>query len=692
MESSFKSCRAIHSQDGAAPDRFEHQLEDSPLCKQCSEVNLAGLVRRFRAGEDVSTDLESWQDIGRIKADEKAEFSPTCRLCVIVRRIDQGYHGTKSGYGLMQSVYNGTLVFNEPGRRFYLVPAERDEVHQAGTSRRQSGVVAREIDPRRVAYSLIRKWLALCASHHRDTCCRDGEEDEVPLPARLKVIDCATRKIIVAPSASEFVALSYVWGSSAANAAVTGLKEGDPLESKMPRVVEDAMLVTLELGFQYLWVDKYCIDQLDDKEKNHFIGRMDDIYARATLTVVDGAGSDADFGLPGVSTTPRREQDSIIVGGMHYLSAGNAALDIISSPWWTRAWTYQEGLLSRRRLIFTYSQVYFQCLEYSWFEALHGEPSERSWSVFPNNGVGVLDDEITDRLAQYSTRQISYESDILNALLGVFRRYEDKNVVHLWGLPFAGAVESADRGDVEQSFAVALCWLSVKHNRKCSRRPGFPSWSWTGWKNLGRLDVPWTGTHGWNPRLHGERQVDARISVHQRAVGQLSTTKMSIAQYSRLILSGAASFAQFEQHIDIIGLASQCQVIRGLDELELDMDLPQQMREKATKQCVYLIDDTQSVRGGTADGLIDSVYLSFQERIKDSTSWMFSLHFLLLRKAVAQNVYTRAGAVEISVEFRESEETMQKGKSVLGLSWFRLINDYLRNAQERWTVKNFRVI
>jgi hypothetical protein len=34
-----------------------------------------------------------------------------------------------------------------------------------------------------------------------------------------------------------------------------------------------------------------------------------------------------------------------------------------SASWFERGWTYQEGVLSRRRLMFTENQVCFQCEE-----------------------------------------------------------------------------------------------------------------------------------------------------------------------------------------------------------------------------------------------------------------------------------------------------------------------------------------
>jgi hypothetical protein len=55
-----------------------------------------------------------------------------------------------------------------------------------------------------------------------------------------------------APEDCQFVALSYVWGDDYASAAESTSK---PLH--FPLTVEDSLLATLALGYQYLWVDRY---------------------------------------------------------------------------------------------------------------------------------------------------------------------------------------------------------------------------------------------------------------------------------------------------------------------------------------------------------------------------------------------------------------------------------------------------
>ncbi|OCL09749.1 hypothetical protein AOQ84DRAFT_290642, partial [Glonium stellatum] len=108
-------------------------------------------------------------------------------------------------------------------------------------------------------------------------------------------------------------------------------------------------------------VDKYYVDQLDNKTKHVQIAHMGVIYQQAAVTLVAAAGSDTSFGLPGISRL-RSRQPSVEIGGVTLLLySGIGSTDIRDSAWMSRGWTYQEGFLSNRRVYFTESQVYSEC-------------------------------------------------------------------------------------------------------------------------------------------------------------------------------------------------------------------------------------------------------------------------------------------------------------------------------------------
>jgi hypothetical protein len=112
-----------------------------------------------------------------------------------------------------------------------------------------------------------------------------------------------------------------------------------------PKVIQDAMLVVIKLGFRYLWVDRYCIPQDDAELKDFQIRAMGKIYAASALTIIAAAGDGPNYGLVGVGSRPRSEQllvelDTITL----FRLCEHPRVLVQCSKWNTRGWTYQEGL------------------------------------------------------------------------------------------------------------------------------------------------------------------------------------------------------------------------------------------------------------------------------------------------------------------------------------------------------------
>ncbi|KAK4171832.1 putative HET domain-containing protein [Triangularia setosa] len=221
----------------------------------------------------------------------------------------------------------------------------------------ESGVPDREwlIRPRElrneVDMGLVREWLDMCKKKHGKAC-RTQTSDEV-VERGFRVIDCEADPptVGIQPWGVTYAALSYVWGSSPED------------QVEWPKTVLDAVSATKDIGFRYIWIDRLCINQSDADEKAYLISKMATIYEGAEVTLVAAAGNGASHGLPGIRSTTRRPQPQ------YHLDNGKTLVstlrdprhDILESSYWTRGWTYQEGILSNRRIVFTEHQAYWEC-------------------------------------------------------------------------------------------------------------------------------------------------------------------------------------------------------------------------------------------------------------------------------------------------------------------------------------------
>lgn len=197
----------------------------------------------------------------------------------------------------------------------------------------------RVIDKHKVDTTLLKSWIKHCRDNHDKTCSYQDVLGGQSIPENhgFKVIDCTTRQIVRARIRDlSYVALSYVWGKNPAQEV-----DSDPncLPVSLPETIEDAIKVTVQLGFQYLWVDKYCINQSDPEDVKNQVLMMDVIYHAASVTIIAAAGSDSAFGLPGVSS-PRTLTNSICLDGTTWVAnRGKRKYPIELSLWFSRGWT-----------------------------------------------------------------------------------------------------------------------------------------------------------------------------------------------------------------------------------------------------------------------------------------------------------------------------------------------------------------
>ncbi|MCJ1384682.1 hypothetical protein MMC17_007800 [Xylographa soralifera] len=405
------------------------------------------------------------------------------------------------------------------------------------------------LDPDWIDPSIGRLWLRECESRHGSECNEHGFAIAMQKPGFLRVIDveefCV--KEVANPAECRFIALSYVWGGAKMvklqHTNMDALMRKNGLLQFMhalPQTIVDAIEVVHAMGERHLWNDSLCILQDDAKEAKEQIACMDRVYGSALATIVAAQGKTAHSGLDGVrqSHVPKIAQRPEKKRSLHQIAA--AVKDDISliapltttdhnvdaSAWNARAWTFQERLLSRRIIVFTHGQIIWHCRKMICREDMTVEDSNvpyarLQWLSLKPRYLGVdtgrdwIDGsveitrhgatqlvrsatfaEYVKAVEQYTHRQMSYQSDILNASAGL---------MHIFSLCFKSRIFF---GLPEGVLDVALLWQPTQ---QLTRRIEFPSWSWSGWVGQVTYEKPFRITRG----------VDGKfVSFAQEACGE----------------------------------------------------------------------------------------------------------------------------------------------------------------------------
>ena len=218
---------------------MEHSAAD--LCSRCASVPWDQLVQEERSW--------FWGDERPTLGDLQTSSCRLCRLIasailtrpvqeshlqsVVTLEWNQGYENGRDGLGTV-------TLWAEPGGWVGRLILTTEEV---------VGEVATAHFPEvsnRVNFDIIRPYVEACKASHKSC-----EPETSPRLLDLRVIDCVDNTVVVAPIGCTFVALSYVWGGLSADSYVLGS------QIAFPSTIEDAVRSTRELGYQYLWVDRY---------------------------------------------------------------------------------------------------------------------------------------------------------------------------------------------------------------------------------------------------------------------------------------------------------------------------------------------------------------------------------------------------------------------------------------------------
>ncbi|CAG9983170.1 unnamed protein product [Clonostachys byssicola] len=367
----------------------------------------------------------------------------------------------------------------------------------------------RLVNPKAFDFTLAKKWISYCRDNHK-TRCSATTFSELQY---FRVLDCYSGLVVKAPLKCRYVALSYVWGKT--NTTTSSATQASPGAngSRFEKVIEDSITVTQMLGIRYLWVDRICIDHSNHADTLHQIRQMDLIYANSEITIIAAACETPDEGLPGINDTSRADQQVLELKNINLIStlpSGRSSIE--KSRWYTRGWTFQEGILSTKRLIFTETQVIFDCNGMHCSEGLdmpldNLHVSDKSKFDTYAYDLGPLErkapqsdpEDYMGFVRSFSTKQLTYSYDTLNAFQGILSAFKRAQapIYHFWGIPLFTSDESL-MGTIHQEismksisarFVLALFWRDYRlpFSEECTpnlswgRVESPPSWSWAGW-------------------------------------------------------------------------------------------------------------------------------------------------------------------------------------------------------------------
>ena len=222
-----------------------NHLDPASACSLCQFIARASMVRSFKDPNDtlrhnsaiIQLGLDSLLDHGRLQT----IFLPNIQDPVLLT-VGEGRYG---------GVADRTFILSQRGKA-----PSKNYISFRNTSGK--------IDLR-----LVSQWIDFCGRNHKELCAHSAAPT-----SNLKVIDCKNCRVVdLLSSTTAYTALNYIWGP---NQVLDGVVSGTL--QNVPAIIEDAIYITTQLNFRYLWIDRYCISNTNARERHRLIQAMGNIY------------------------------------------------------------------------------------------------------------------------------------------------------------------------------------------------------------------------------------------------------------------------------------------------------------------------------------------------------------------------------------------------------------------------------
>ncbi|RTE82797.1 hypothetical protein BHE90_002706 [Fusarium euwallaceae] len=352
------------------------------------------------------------------------------------------------------------------------------------------------------SFDLAREWLQTCIADHAQ--CPKPSLNFMPkrvICISQNLTGFSLRLVETEGLRGLYCALSYCWGGDQKTKAMKNTLaqlKTDIDFNKLPATLQDAITTTHGLGLRYLFVDSLCILQDDEKDMHIQISQMSEIYSEAAITILASRAKAVDFSFPHKreSSIPIDHSSSLFkmplrcpdgeVGSVVVLGNGHME-NRVSGPLRSRAWAFQENLMSARTLNYEDEHTIWRCstikdLNDGWLRTskfLHYASFESVPKILrPRSAIKATEEtEHSDErpelfwqwhglVKEYSRLGLSFPSDKLPAISAIATRIG------------SALGDEYHAGIWKSRFPHDLLWESglTQHPRPKEFRA--PSWSW----------------------------------------------------------------------------------------------------------------------------------------------------------------------------------------------------------------------
>jgi hypothetical protein len=272
----------------------------------------------------------------------------------------------------------------------------------------------------------------------------------------------------------------------------------------LPQTFRDAIDVVRALGFQYLWIDCLCIIQQDGEDWRREAPRMLEVYANAVVTIASCV-KDAFVGF--LKQSSRAPYTTVCQFNVQWKNADSATTITLFEqteqrdwhehfypeddlPWSSRAWTFQERLLSARIPYFANGKLFYECNTARFsrscnsplpLESFHEDSPIVTKTALQELNAHALMGMWYRIVADYSRRYLTKGQDRLAAISGVARIIAEKlgseYRAGLWASEFFYGLlwKSSYPTTIMGAWRTQYDYKSVSRDKV--EYPG-PSWSW----------------------------------------------------------------------------------------------------------------------------------------------------------------------------------------------------------------------